>query len=245
MGLFDIFKKKDFDNIRYVTDETFQRDVIERSFKQPVMVDFWADWCGPCKQLKPTLEKMASEDAPYAFVLARTDENEISSSRLGVSSIPDVRMFRNGEVVGSFKGVQFEHNIRKWVGDVLGKPAPKMQVRLPSNEEDRLALGVQEIVKGHGFQATVALDSVELAAAAVLKPLARFLWDGNDGDLTTSKTALTELYFDALDQFDEKNWGGVIAKLTEAKEMGSAVEKSRTNDVIVAVQQLQTYLAEK
>jgi len=246
MGLFNLFKKKNFDNIRYVNDENFQTDVIERSFKEPVIVDFWADWCGPCMQLKPTMEKIASDpDAPFTLMLAKVEENQMAGGQLQVSTIPDVRFFRNGKVVGSFKGSQFEHNIRKWIDDVMAKPVPQIQVRLPRKEEARLELGYKEILAGNGFQATVALDSVSLPDASILNPVARFLWDGNDGDLVTTNEKLDTLYYAALEAFDDNDWVTAETHLQQAQSMGTAEQKDRTKAVLDGVQLLQTYMKTK
>jgi thioredoxin len=99
-----------------VSDDSFQAEVIERSKEVPVVVDFWAPWCGPCLMLSPLLEKLAEEHAGK-FVLAKVnvDESKEKAVEYGVSAIPDVLMFRGGKVVDGFMGMKAEKVVREWL----------------------------------------------------------------------------------------------------------------------------------
>ena len=103
-----------------VTDETFNTDVVARSRSVPVVLDLWAEWCGPCKQLGPILEKLAIE-ANGAFVLAKVDvdANPQLSAALQVQSIPMVVAVVAGQVADGFLGAIPESQVREWLGQVM------------------------------------------------------------------------------------------------------------------------------
>jgi len=103
-----------------VTDESFDENVIEQSNKVPVVVDFWASWCGPCMMLKPVLEKIA-EEYHGKFVLAKlnVEENQEKAGEYGVMSIPSIKMFKNGEIVDEFVGAMPESAIKEWLNNNL------------------------------------------------------------------------------------------------------------------------------
>ena len=114
-----------------VTEETFNTDVAERSRTTPVIVDLWADWCGPCKQLSPVLEKLADE-AAGAWVLAKidVDANPRLAQAFQAQSIPMVVAIIRGQMVDAFLGAMPESQVRQWltqvlaVADQLGVGAP-------------------------------------------------------------------------------------------------------------------------
>jgi putative thioredoxin len=103
-----------------VTDETFNSEVVARSRTVPVIVDLWAEWCGPCKQLSPILEKLATQ-ANGAWVLAKVDvdANPQLSAALQVQSIPMVVAVVDGQLVGGFPGAIPEAQVREFIGQVL------------------------------------------------------------------------------------------------------------------------------
>lgn len=106
------------------TAESFEKDVVERSLQVPVVVDFWATWCGPCKELGPVLEKLAREYKGQ-FILAKIDVDQQPdiAGWFGVQQIPVVCAIANGQPVDQFMGNQPEAQIRKWLQRFLPSPA--------------------------------------------------------------------------------------------------------------------------
>ncbi len=103
-----------------VTEQSFQTDVVDRSMQVPVVVDLWATWCGPCKQLSPVLERLA-EAAGGAWVLAKVDvdANPRITQLFGVQSIPTVVAIAGGQPVEAFSGARPEPQVRQWISSIL------------------------------------------------------------------------------------------------------------------------------
>ena len=107
-----------------VTESNFDYDVLEYSQNVPVLVDFWAEWCRPCKVLSPMLEKLA-EEGRGTFRLAKvdTDQNKNLSIRYGIRTIPTVKAFLKGQVTAEFSGVQPEPKLREFIRTLAPSPA--------------------------------------------------------------------------------------------------------------------------
>jgi thioredoxin len=101
-----------------VTDQTFEEKVIQS--EQPVMIDFWAPWCGPCRMVAPVVDELADEyDGRVTFLKLNTDENPKMATELGIRSIPTLMVFKGGEKVGQIIGFQPKNALKKRLDAVL------------------------------------------------------------------------------------------------------------------------------
>jgi putative thioredoxin len=137
-----------------VTDATFEQMVIQESAKRPVIVDLWAEWCGPCKSLGPILEKVARERGGE-FLLAKldVDANPSTSQAFGVQSIPTVVAFVNGQPVDGFVGAYPEQAVNQFVDAVLPTDAEQEVAEARAEERVGDVAGAEE-----GYREALAAD---------------------------------------------------------------------------------------
>jgi putative thioredoxin len=164
-----------------VTDATFDSEVVETSRTRPVVVDFWAPWCAPCRALKPILEKLAAErDGEFVLAKMNTDENPETAARFGIRGIPAVKAFRDGKVAAEFTGAVPESAVRAFLGKILPTPGEKLRLAAAA----ALAAGDAEAAEaglGDALRAEPSLHEARVDLAELL--VARGAWDDADATL--------------------------------------------------------------
>jgi putative thioredoxin len=124
-----------------VTEQTFEQEVIERSKTVPVVVDFWAEWCAPCRQLGPVLEKGASaREGQVVLAKLDTDANPRISATFGIQGIPAVKAFKDGRVVAEFVGAQPPARVEAFYDSLVPSEADGL---VASGDEDSLRRAIQ------------------------------------------------------------------------------------------------------
>jgi putative thioredoxin len=238
----------------------FQKDVIEKSFDKPVLVDFWAEWCGPCKMIGPILEKLADENKEvWELVKVDTDSNQQIAMKYGVRGIPNVKLFRNGEVINEFTGALPEPAIKEWLKkSIPSKFADQIEqakILLNNGNVTDAKIILEDIHKGDINNSEVKvllakillfedqkeamrliqnvngnLDNIELAEA--IETLAELL---NQDSKSFPDSEVKEKYISAIDSIRKKDFDSALAKFIDVIRNDRNYDDDGARKVCIAI----------
>ena len=236
----------------------FKKDVIEKSLDKPVLVDFWAEWCAPCKILGPILEKLASEsNGEWALAKLDTDKNQSIAAEFGIRGIPNCKLFFKGKVINEFTGALPEYQVKEW----LKKSLPSKYVELieqaknliDANHPDKAKEILEHVLQkdNNNIEVKILLAKIKLFEdpAKVLNLISNVDGSGENLELAESIQTLAELlikkdlpegegkieYESAIQAIKNKNFDEALGKLINVIRLDRQFDNDGARKVCIAI----------
>lgn len=246
-------------NVIDVSQATFEEDVLQQSHETPVVVDFWAPWCGPCRTLGPILERLAREPGSN-FILAKlnVDDNQSLAMQYGVQGIPAVKAFRDGEVVDEFVGAQPEPQVRAFLSRIAPNEndrrlqdaeallearewadAEEAYRQLPADGEATLGLAKALLGQGQGCEAHSLLEEIDeasvFAQAQRLLPLADYLCQFEEERDADDAAPIEAQYRHAANLLRKGNVAAALDGLLGVLRQDKQYDNGRAKEAVIGI----------
>lgn len=240
----------------------FQKEVIEPSYDKPVLVDFWAEWCGPCKMLGPILDRLAEKyKDQWKLVKLNTDEQQDIAVQYGIRGIPNVKLFSKGKVINEFTGALPEKAVEEWLRKSIPSKFADMieraKILLGEGKEEDAKIVLEDVLKGDINNSNVKVllakillfnsphDAKRLIENADLNPDNLELADSIETitdlfEKLKNKSALREshvknLYIEAITKLHQKDFDSALEKFIEVIREDKSYDNEGARKACIAI----------
>ncbi len=248
-----------------VDESNFDYQVLAYSQKKPVIVDFWAEWCDPCHQITPLLERLTQQSqGKFRLAKVNVDENSGLAKRYQVHKLPAVKAFQNGQVVGELRGVQTSAQIRTFVRQIVPSPddllvdkaqslfskeeyaaaenaSREILKNQPNHPQAKLFLAKSLLAQGKSSEAHFLLDhfpaSPEYKSAERLIPLAEAM-EERSGDAMPPEAGIDAVYQRALRLITMGNYPAALDGLLEVLRENKRYKEGKAKEIVLGIFEL-------